>query len=810
MKPKLKNDIVVSIAVGPSRKSKRWKTKRMNWSDLVGRLSEPTRTQETMTEWAQMSKTQKSEVKDVGGFVGGTFIDEMRKSENVQSRSLITLDLDNVPKQTDPWETVTAILDYAACIYSTHSHLPEKPRLRLVMPLTREVSGDEYIPIARMIASDIGIEFCDDTTFEPERLMYWPSCSIDAEYRFAYNDGDIIVPDEILARYDNWKDPSEWPRSSRAEVIIERMRQKQQDPKEKTGVIGGFCRAYSIEDAIETFLPDVYTKMTEGRYTYTNGSTAGGLVLYDNGNFAYSHHGTDPISGMLVNSFDLVRIHKFGKLDDDAWDKPTEKRPSYKAMIEFAESDPVVRRDVIEQNISAFDDEAAEVNNDWHDKLEVDKKGGLKASVNNVVLILMNDPKLVGNFGFDDFFKRPRVYGDLPWGAPYAERVSDSWSDVDDSGLRWYLEKVYNIDYRSKIADAVNLAMNNNKRHPVREYLESLEWDGKERIETLFIDLLGAEDNKYTRAVTRKSLIGAVARIFEPGCKYDYMPVLVGPQGCGKSMTLSKLGGKWFSDSLYTVQGKDAYEQVQGAWIIEMAEMAATKKSEIEQIKQFISKQVDTFRAAYAARTASHPRQCVFFGTTNDDVFLKDITGGRRFWPIDVTGKDLDIDEELRPEVVDQIWAEAVTYYRLGEKWRLDRNEERLAAEQQDLHTEKSELIGMIEQYVDMPVPSSWYSMSLVDRRTYIFAENDAEREAFTSTDGVMMIRQHICALEVWCELMAGDIKAFNKVKAREINECLKSLPQLAGGRYSMPEDPLYGRQKGYKRNVSVYKKMSQ
>lgn len=802
----------INISIGASRKSSVWKKTTTTWQEFVYRLSKPTRTQETLAEYASMSKTQKAEVKDVGGFVGGYFKDNLRRSENVIARSLVTLDLDNVPPQLDPWPTIVMVLGCGAVMYSTHTHTKARPRLRLILPLTREVTADEYVAVSRMIASDIGIDLCDDTTFEPERLMYWPSCSFDAEYRFEVNDAPFINPDDVLNRYTNWRDVTEWPRSSRSENLVDKLKKKQQDPRSKSGVVGAFCRTYNVEDAIEKFLPDVYTRAGEGRYTYTKGSSFGGLVIYENGDFAYSHHGTDPISGNLVNSFDLVRIHLFGEQDTDAWDKPTDRKPSYNSMIEFANSDPDVRREIIKANIKEFDFAAYgedDENGDWKDQLEVDKKGGLQASVNNVVLILKNDAKLRGNFGFDDFYKRPRVYGDLPW-AKFSERSFDTWSDVDDSGLRWYLEKTYSIDYRSKITDAVNLAMNDNKRHPVREYLDSLSWDGEKRIDRLFVRLLGAADNDYTHAVTRKSLIGAVARIYRPGCKYDYMPVLVGPQGCGKSMTLSKLGGPWFSDSLYTVQGKDAYEQLQGAWIIEMAEMAAIKKSEIEQIKQFISKQVDTFRAAYAARTTSNPRQCVFFGTTNDDVFLKDVTGGRRFWPIDVVGSDLDLDVELRPEIVDQIWAEAVVYFKNGEKWRLDRESERLAREQQDLHTEKNDLAGMIEQYVDLPVPSNWYEMSLVDRRTYLFADSEGERESLGSPDGMRMIRQHVCALEIWCELLCGELKNFNVAKAREINTCLRGLRGWDGGRVLLPPDPLYGRQRGFKRTVTKSAELSQ
>ena len=656
-------DGLLTIATGSSRRCTNWKNKRILWSDLAAKLSNVTRTQETQAEYERMPKDERDRIKDVGGFVGGSLRTNRRKADSVCERQLITLDLDNVPQDTDPWPTVTLALGCAAVLYSTHSHTPRSPRLRLVLPLSRPVSPDEYGAIARKIAEDIGIDMCDDTTYQPHRLMYWASAATDAEFRSEVEDAPWLDADEQLSRYADWHDPTQWPVSSRKANEPRRLADRQSDPTEKGGIVGAFCKVFSIADANDEFIPDKYSKCSDGRYTYLGGSTSGGLVVYDNGKFAFSHHSTDPTCGKLCNAFDLVRIHLFGDEDENtAPNTPATKLPSYKSMCDKALSVPAVQQELKAEQLSSvvavFDD--AE-NTEWVQALEINPRTGKPAAtVDNVFLILTHDPRLKGRYYYDEFRARPIVCGALPWDTS-SHRVSASWLDTDDAGLRWLLERDYKIDSAPKVRDAVDLAIDSNKIHPVRDYLHSLEWDGQPRAEMLFIDYLGAEDSRYTRAVTRKALIGAVARILRPGCKHDHMLVLVGPQGCRKSTTLAKLGKQWFSDSLYTMTGKDAYEQLQGNWIIELAEMAATRKAEIEQIKQFVSKQEDTYRAAYARRTQSHPRQCAFFGTTNDDEFLRDPTGARRFWPVTVTKAGCVNGDKLTPEIVDQIWAEVVS-----------------------------------------------------------------------------------------------------------------------------------------------------
>ncbi|MCD8011966.1 MAG: virulence-associated E family protein, partial [Lachnospiraceae bacterium] len=768
---KLNYDGPITIATAGSRKSASWKNQETTWGQLAQRLSITQRTAETQDEYSTMRKSQKDDIKDVGGFVGGSLRNGRRKAESIITRQLLTLDIDSVPQGEDPWPTVELVIGCAAILYSTHSHTARAPRLRLVMPLSRKVTPDEYAALSRRIAGDIGIDMCDDTTYEAHRLMYWPSTSIDADYRFEISDSQWLDVDEQLARYKDWRDSSEWPVSSRKTEIMRRLAKKQGDPLEKPGVVGAFCRVYSIEDAIEQFLPEVYEpSATENRYDYIPADSSAGLVVYDDGKFAYSHHATDPICGKLCNAFDLVRLHLFGDQDDAASPgTPVNRLPSYTVMSELAIGDEAVRKSLAEYKLkeisAAFDEEE---DTEWLKQLSMTVKGKVEATIDNAFIIITHDPELRGKYYYDEFRERPVVCGDLPW-INLDDRQSDIWTDSDDAGVRRLVEKKYDIDNLSKIRDAVDLAMLKLKRHPVREYLNGLVWDGVKRADTLFIDYLDAEDTEYTREVTRRSLIGAVARIMAPGCKHDHVLVLVGPQGCRKSTTLAKLGKGWFSDSLYTLTGKDAYEQLQGYWIIEMGEMAAMRKAELEQMKQFISKQSDNFRAAYARRAQEHPRQCAFFGSTNDDEFLRDSTGNRRFWPVAVTAEGKKRADRLTEDIVDQIWAESVVRYKSGEQWYLSDIAETKAKEVQSEHTEQNGKQGVIENFLESLVPKNWDDRDL-DGRLMFYNGGFSGEEKGTER------RDRVCALEIWAELFKGDIKAYTQAQAREITGMLRQV----------------------------------
>jgi len=603
----------------------------------------------------------------------------------------------------------------------------------------------------------------------------------------------------VLASYgpeDAWKDPCNWPESSRTKQQRRKMADKQGDPLTKPGLIGAFCRVYDIASAVETFLADVYEPAaTEGRFTYLKGSTAGGLVLYDEGKFAYSHHGTDPISGRLCNAWDLVRIHKFGHLDEDSDpDTPLSKWPSQIAMESLSLADDPVKKELADSQIADAQTEFSDIiDDDWKLKLQRNSKGRLLPNAHNVVLILSNDPKIAGKITTDAFSHRITVTDDLPW-----RKASQSihWTDGDDGALRNWFSRVYGITGKGIILDALSEVLFRNTFHPVRKYLGGLFWDGELRVETVLIDYLGAADNPYTRAVTRTMLVAAVARVMDPGVKFDNMLVMVGRQGEGKSFLLKKLGRDWFSDSLTTVQGKEAYEALQGKWILEMGELAALRKSEVEYIKLFLSKQIDSFRVSYGRNISDFPRQCVFFGSTNHSEFLRDATGNRRFWPVETwqQAPTKSVFNDLTEEEVDQIWAEAVQLYEKGTPLFLSGEVGLLAMEAQEAHMEESEKLGQVQWFLDVKLPENWIDLDRFQRRQYI-----QEAESSEAPDGAVE-RSRVCALEIWAECFGGDPKMFDTMKSREIKDIMRRIKGWEATRGKIRFGKFYGVQKGYTR----------
>lgn len=678
----------MKIAVAKNRFAKQWNTADMTWDEFSERCSNTARTDETLEEYRKLSKGQQDNIKDVGGFVGGE-LNGTRKKDSVVNRCMLTLDADYAGE--DFWEQIEMFHNFKCIVYSTHKHTPEYPRLRLIIPLSRPVTADEYIAIARRVAADVGIEQFDDTTYQPHRLMYWPSTSADGEFVFKNRGGVEIDADETLARYKDWHDTSEYPVSSRQKKIVSRALKKQADPLLKDGIVGAFCRAYSIENAINTFLADVYAPSTlTGRFDYIPADSVAGVVVYDD-KYAYSHHATDPACGKLCNSFDLVRIHKFGHLDCD--DSGSEKSPSFKEMAELARKDDKVKAQIIADKQTAAEMDFSVVEDmNWQKALEMDKKGNIKETLDNIVLIIRYDDKLQ-SIAFNKHRDGIDARDGLPW-----EQIKDGWNDSDNASLKVYLSRRYGVYSPTKTKDAVLAVATERAYHPIKDYLDALpEWDGTGRVDKLLIDYFGAEDNSYSKAVIRKTMVAAVARIYKPGTKFDSVLILNGPQGIGKSTIISKLCGEWFNDSLLLSDTKDktAAEKLQGFWILEIGELAGLKKTEIETLRGFISRQNDVFRASFGRRATPHLRQCVFIGTTNaEHGYLRDTTGNRRLFPVKVTGVSEKKSWNLTKSEIEQIWAEVLVYYTNSEPLILDTETEKLAKKLQREAMETDEREG--------------------------------------------------------------------------------------------------------------------
>lgn len=783
-------DRTLTISVGGSRKALSWAAAEFSWPALLERLREPVRGKESHAAYMRMTKAQQDDLKDIGGFVGGTLRNGRRKLKNVIGRDLVTLDLDAIPANgADAVLATVSALGCASCTYSTRKHEPAKPRLRVIIPLDRTVTAEEYEPIARRIAEWLGIENCDPTTFQSYRLMYWPSASADSEYIYDTNGGEFCGADDVLATYADWRNMAEWPQIPGQAAEAHDAARKQADPTEKGGIVGTFCRLYDIRRVMDELIPGVYEPTDDpDRYTYTGGSTAGGAIVYE-GKWLYSHHATDPCSEHLVNAWDLARIHLYGDQDEGAApDTPTHKLPSYTAMRERALSIDEVKRAVLDENRAQISEDfgTAPPDGDWRLALDMDSKG-VKGSLANLKLIFDNDMSLqcIGN---DAFLGQSYVYGKLPWDAREERRV---WTDSDDTGAAWYAEVAYGIKDLRRIKMAADAAMESHQRDALREYLEGLSWDGKPRVDTLLIRYFDAEDTPYTRAVTRKFLVAAVARGMDPGCKFDSVLTLIGAQGTGKSLFADILGGEWYNDNIQTFTGKEASEQLRGVWIVEIPEVDRfSTKFEASAVKQFITRRDDIYRVPFERRTTPHPRRCVFLASTNAPDFLTDATGNRRWWIVRcrataaARGEDL---ASLRRDR-DQVWAEAVALWRKGESLTLDASLYAEATAAQERALAEDPWTGLVEEFAARLVPPDWDSRTPDERRVW-WADDFGQRRS----EAELMPRRKLCVAEIWYELLGRDLAQLESRSSRRIMNILRKLD---GWTELSARPTVYGRQK--------------
>ncbi len=773
----------LKIALGNSRQAKFWSNKALSFDDICDRLKTPIRTTETTEEYAKFPKPRRDEIKDKGGFVGGHLRDNLRKVGNVACRSLWTPDIDNATP-----EFIIALKDkltFKCAVYSTHSHTPETPRFRIVAPFARDVSADEFVAISRFMAAELGIDMFDECSFIPNQLMYWPTCPSNGEYLCEFFDGELLDPDAILATHPNWQNCSLLPTTSRESKVSKPSQKPQEDPLGKSGVVGAFCRTYSITAAIDKFLSDVYApSVSEGRYDYLPGESTAGVVIYDD-KFAYSHHATDPANGKLLNAFDLVRIHRFGSDDE---------KKSYSEMADFASKDEAVRLLMTAERVAQANQEFSD-DDDWRKQLRYMARSNLlENSVWNLNLILNNDPDFVG-FAFNELANRIQVTGALPWDRPEGNLF---WRDADTAQLKALIDARY-LPFSSRNHDVAFTKVADDRHfHPIRDYLDCVgEWDGEKRVEDLFIKYLQADDTPYVRAVTRKTAAAAVARIYKPGIKFDCVPVLDGDQGIGKSSIFKDLATpEYYSESLSLtdMDDKSGAEKLQGFWIVEIGELAGMKKADIEKVKAFLSTADDKYRPSYGKTVESHPRQCIIIATVNGERgYLRDITGNRRFWIIKLhqqkQKKKWSFDQHFR----DQFWAEAKAIYESGEKLYLEGDLLEASEQAQRSAMEVDERIGMVEEYLDARLPLNWDNMDIYARREYLADPNSPMVEKGTTN------RISVSNAEIWCECFG---RSFQDLKPSDSYAIAALMTQIPGWERSAERvrQSMYGRQRLYRK----------
>jgi putative DNA primase/helicase len=432
-----------------------------------------------------------------------------------------------------------------------------------------------------------------------------------------------------------------------------------------------------------------------------------------------------------------------------------------------------------EMEVSLLVETETEDTDVWQEKLQKSDNGKIISNAFNVLTVLTNDEQLKGKFAYNLLTNKPEIVGQVPWNRLGGDK---GMTDYDDSCLRNYLSIEYGIKAKDIIYDTLNQVLPDYQYHPIRDYLISVRgtWDGNPRLDTLLIDFFDADNTELNRWQTRLTMVGAVMRIFQPGSKWDYVLTLKGDQGLGKSSFFQQLAVnyEWFSDSIDEMKGKEAKEQVQGNWIIELGEMAAVSKGDQKRTKQFITSTHDKFRPAYGRRQISYPRQCIFVATTNDDLPLKDDTGGRRWWIIDVKSRWFEKDLPLE---IDQLWAEAIHIYDQmianNIPFKLPDYLEEEARKIQTQNTDRGLYAGTIEDVL---------------QRGY-FEEKDYR---FGTIKKVPI--NETCALHVWEKVLERYKHDFSSAHARDINAVLKALEGWECiGRIKFGE---YGKQTVYKR----------
>ncbi len=771
------------IAYGNSRQARKWVNKRIKFDDLKARLKTTIRTTESVEEYAKMSKAQRDAAKDHGGFVGGTLKGGRRKIDTVEVRSMIALDGDRIDKAF--LDNYDAIMLYSSALYSTHSSTDDLPRVRIVIPMTRDVTSEEFVAVSRYVAQELGIDFFDECSYQPNQLMYWPSTPQNGTYVYKETDKGWLDPDAILSAHPEWTDPTQLPTSSRESKANTVAKQKVQDPLTKEGVVGLFNRVYyPITKALETFLSDVYEPTDNpNRWHLIESRSIAGVEIKDD-KFVYSHHAKDPAYLKLCNAFDLVRIHKFSDADE---------KVSFRDMCDFAMQQEEVKLAAANERLRQAEDDFSESGDDgWKKKLRYTSKGAiLENSLHNAKLILQNDPYLK-NIVFNQLADGMEIIGELPWKHP-----GKFWRDADDAQLVSYIDDHYGSFSQRNYDIAVAKVTDDRSYHPIRQYFEALPpWDGVRRVDTLFIDYLGAEDNDYIRAVCRKTLCAAYMRVYHPGIKFDFLPVFNGAQGIGKSTFIANLGMEWFSDSLTLsdMNDKTAAEKLQGYWIHEIGELAGMKKADLDKVKAFISRRDDKYRASFGRRVTPHPRQCVFFGTTNsENGYLRDITGNRRFWNVTVTGEGKYKPWDMSSKLVQQIWAEVILLAGAGEKLYLDPALEAYAQQEQREAMEQDEREGIVLEYLDMLLPDTWNDMDIHRRRDYFRDPSDPTRPGGVSR------RTTVSNIEIWCECFGKPKEDIQPKDSYAISAIMKRLKnwEKNGERQILP---IYGRQRIYTR----------
>ena len=853
------DDHIIRFAQGREFNFGKAKNRALQWNQFKDLFRNPARTNETMREYGKLPVERQTQLKAIDGWVFRTQIEgKSRNAKSGKPSDLLSLDFDYAtPEFVEKLLAGLVLLGVEFMAHSSRRHTAEKPRLRIYIPLARPIDNDAYGALSRIVARMIDpiLDMVDPVSFRKAQMMFLPTLCKDSEYVLYEQDGELLEWEEVLEDFTivegDWRDVTNLPRATTEDELRETS-EKAEDPTEKTGPVGDFCRAYDVIEAIDRFdLPYSSVDMDTGkpRFTYTGGTTVNGAEVQDDGLFLYSHHGSDPASDQLLNAFDLVRVHKFGHLDDpNDKETPMGKRKSWIKMIELIQKDDRYRKEALasrydqaamqedldeaadalgyeaevgqapkkrdapktpaqaredeeegtaEDFLSDLPDEPAEIvhtapasskkrkpASDWMQQLQLTKDGDIMTTPANVALIIANDNRLCGAIAFNEFTQQTVLRHEFLTKSPILGmfRVEDPvsgdlWSDAMTDAIRIMLsiengagKRGWGIKATTQdVRAAVDAAARVNPFHPVRDFLETLKHDGQTRVDRLWIDYAGSPDNDYYHQAARMFMVACVARIYEPGHKFDFVPILFGAQGKRKSTFINALACEWFGElkAKFSEEAK-LVEQMQGCWLMEIPELSGITKSVVEDVKAFISATKTQVRLAYGHHSQVFKRQCCFIGSTNEDRFLVDHTGNRRWWPIAVGVDTMDTVELERNR--NQLWAEAVAIYKA---MRAEQPHGTLplyltTQEAQDVANEMQDNAEMNDD-VDALVYEigKWLGTPTTD--------HDEDFPTEETASGEPIWRDAVAVSEVWSEVFE-QIKPPNNMESRNVRKALNKL----------------------------------
>lgn len=748
----MKTDTKMAMATAPRRNSLHWNQGSATWGEIVGWMDTPGHQKEAGNYFLGTLR-ETTVVHKKGEAPCGPKLH--RNNPAVVTRSAITLDADT-PRHDLP-DMVAVLLDCAAIVHTTFSSSPDDMRFRIIIPVDRPLLPDEYHTAVSALMDQLGPDQFDKGSVEPARYMFKPASQEPGWFQHWVIDGDPLAVDPLLADWDPDLSTLPAPKPHR----------NKRDPFELEGLVGAFNRAYEDWALLIAEYDLPYDSADDGRWSLHGTASVAGVGEVGPG-LVYSHHITDPAYGQACSAFDLVRLHWFGHLDDaEALEKPVNRRPSHAAMMDLAAMDKRVQAERVGVDFDGDPDEVTGTFDDaavWKLELKFENKTDtLLDTIRNWDIVTANDPAFTG-LHFNEFTLSVETDTDLPWRTITEAGTLFDTADVADLAL--YLERTYGVQLTDRRINQLIITTAARKRvNPVRDYLDALVWDGKHRVETA---LPGVRPTAYTKMVARKCLVAAVARVYDPGVKWDHTLILYGVEGLGKTHWTERMA-RGYSASLGRIGDKDTLLTMQRNWIMISDEGYSLRKADADAQKEFLTKRVDVFRAPYDARPTAYPRHCVIWGSTNDEVFLRRQEGNRRF--LIVRCEDKVDFQKLTDDYVDQVWAEAVHLYREGELLYLDDEQSITAAAEREGFIEEDALEGVIQEFLDTPVPSDWGSMSSEARIGWRQSWLDGLVD-----DGPARI-ETTCSAELYVEALGKRFGDHRRSELLDINTALKRVP---------------------------------